>query len=334
MKRQQASSLASLVQSFFNEHLVEQRRASPRTVAAYRDGLRLLLVFAAEARGVPPSELRVADLDRETVLTFLGHLETQRGNSVRTRNARLAALKAFFRHVAYRDPGSLGIAERVLTVPGKRSDKAAIRCLTPDELKELLAVPDRSTAGGRRWYALLLFLARTGARVSEMIGVSTSDLHLVPPRQVRLFGKGSKERIVPLEKETATVLDGLSRGTPDSRGAPVFTNARGTRLSRHGAAHVLQSATEKAAKTCASLRGRRVSPHVLRHTLAMQLLRAGIDIVVIQNWLGHAHVGTTHAYVEADTEMKRRALERAEVISPQPIAYRPEDAILQLLDSI
>lgn len=334
MKRQQASSLASLVQSFFKEHLADQRRASPQTIAAYRDGLRLLLVFAAKARGVSPSELAVADLDRETVLAFLSHLEKERGNSVRTRNARLAALKAFFRHVAYCDPSSLGVAERVLGVRGKRGDKMAIRYLTTEELNGLLAGPDRSTPGGRRWYALLLFLARTGARVSEAIGVSTSDLHLVAPRQVRLLGKGWKERVVPLERETAAVLDALPRGTPDSRGAPVFTNAKGARLSRHGAAHVLRCTSAAAAKTCPSLQQKRVSPHVLRHTLAMQLLRAGVDVVVIQNWLGHAQVGTTHGYVEADTEMKRHALERAEVISAQPIAYRPDDAVLQLLDSI
>jgi integrase/recombinase XerD len=334
MKHGGPSSLASLVQSFFREYLVEQRQASPQTIAAYRDGLRLLFVFAAQRRKTTPSGLILDHLDRDTVLAFLNDLETTRNNSARTRNARLAAVRAFFRHVAYRDPAALAIVERILTIRGKRTHKAVISYLTREELDAVLAAPDRTTATGRRWHGLLLFLARTGARVSEATRVSVADLNLQDPRQVLLHGKGSKDRVIPLDRNTASVLHLLPGGVPDQNGIPVFTNARGERLSRHGAFHLVRQAAQRASGSCRSLGHKRISPHTMRHTLAMQLLQAGVDLIVIQSWLGHAFVTTTHGYVEADVEMKRRALERGEIIVPESEPFRPADSLLELLESL
>ncbi|MCC6812253.1 MAG: tyrosine-type recombinase/integrase [Deltaproteobacteria bacterium] len=334
MKRRLAPSLAMLLQSFLREHLVATRRASPQTIAAYRDALRLLIVFAAERHGTTPSGLLLEQLDRKTLLDFLKHLETERENTARTRNARLAAIKAFFRHIAFLDPGSLAQVEQILSVPGKRTTKAAITYLSRDELDAVLAAPDRETAIGRRWYALLLFLARTGARVSEAIRVSAADLCLAEPRQVRLFGKGAKERIVPLDRDLARVLRSRETGRPDQLGMPIFTSATGVRLSRHGAIYMIRRAVVVAAKKYPALLHKRVSPHTFRHTLAMHLLQAGVDLIVIQAWLGHASVVTTHAYVEADMEMKRRALAKAGITEQPRRRYRPTDAVLQVLEAL
>lgn len=334
MKRQARLSLAALLQSFFRDHLVGVRRASNQTVTAYRDGLRLLVVFAAERHATKPAKLKLEQIDRGTVLDFLKHLEDQRENTARTRNARLAAIKAFFRHVAFRDPGALGDVEQILMIPGKRTTKAAIGYLSRDELEAVLAAPNRDTNTGQRWYALLLFLSRTGARVSEAIRVSVADLSLSEPRQVRLFGKGSKERIVPVDRELARVLRAPGAGRADQLGVPVFTNATGMRMSRHGAIYVIERAVKTAATACPALLHKRVSPHTFRHTLAMHLLQAGVDLIVIQAWLGHASVVTTHGYVEADVEMKRRALEKAGVAERPRRRYRPADAVLQMLESL
>ena len=243
--------LADLVESFFRQRLIAQRNSSPNTVAAYRDALKLLLTFASERQAKPPSELAVEDIDRDEVLAFLDHLEQTRGNSVSTRNARLTAVRSFFHHVAATDPTAIGIARRVLSIPNKRATRPVVNYLNQDELEALLEAPDRATPLGRRDHTLILFLARTGARVSEACAVDVPDLQLNWPRQVLLRGKGGKERAVPLSKDTAQQLKALlnerSLVVADSQ-APVFVNAREQRLTRHGVTHILNRAVAAAAK--------------------------------------------------------------------------------------
>ncbi len=334
MKKTGGLTLGDLLESFFRCRLVAQRRASPATIAAYRDALKLLLVFAGKRCRKPPSRLAVCNLDRDTILAFLDHLEKQRGNSARTRNARLVAIRSFFQHVAYTDPSALGIVQRVLAIPGKRTVKKVVRHLTPPELKALLASPDRSTVRGRRDYALLLFLGETGARVSETTGVNAADLHCDRPSQVLLRGKGSKERVVPLKENTAKVLRVLrdERGLGMHAAAPLFANGRGERLTRFGVTHLVRRAVAAARRQQPDLNRATVSPHVFRHTAAMNLLRSGVDLAVIRSWLGHANLNTTHHYLEADVEMKRRALDKCTATNARPRPYRPSDPVLAMLE--
>lgn len=333
MTSRQRSALAPLLESFFRQRLAAQRRASPATISAYRDALRLLLVFAAEKLGRPPVQLMVEELDRDMVLAFLDFLEAKRGNSVRTRNARLAAIRSFFEHVAYSDPSAMGMVQRILLIPGKRCSARVISYLRKDELSAVLAAHDLSTAQGRRDHALLLFLARTGARVSEATAVDPGDLRLDAPAQVLVHGKGRKDRVVPLAPDLVMTLREFNRGRSlGERRGPVFANARGERLSRFGVVHILSRAVACAVKTVPSLRGRAVSPHVLRHTTAMHLLQAGVDLATIQAWLGHVSITTTHAYVEANLEMKRQAIAKCEPIDAAVTKFQPSDELLAMLD--
>jgi site-specific recombinase XerD len=276
----------------------------------------------------------VTHLDRDTVLGFLDHLERVRNNAARTRNARLTAIRSFFRHVAASDPASLGVAERVLAIPNQRTDLQAPRHLAARELAALLDAPDQQTARGRRDHALLLFLARTGARVSEAVGVDAADLRLEPPQQVLLRGKGRKQRTVPLASDLARTLQSVchERGLGRDERRPVFVGMRGERLTRFGATHVVRRAVKRGSVQVPALAQARVSPHVLRHTLAMRLLQSGVDLVTIQAWLGHAQVTTTHRYAEADVEMMRKALELASVSDSPATRFRPKDAVLRILE--
>jgi len=329
-------SLADLVESFFRRRLIAQRNSSPNTVAAYRDALRLFLTFASERQGKPPSELEVKDVDRDEVLAFLDYLEQSRGNSVSTRNARLTAIRSFFHHVAMNDPPSMGIAKRVLSIPNKRTTRPVVNYLSKDELKVLLEGPDRATPLGRRDHTLILFLARTGARVSEVCDVNAADLQLMGPRQVLIRGKGGKERVVPLAKDTAQQLKALldEHGLAADSQAPVFVNARGQRLTRHGVTHILKRAVASTAKTEPDLATKNISPHTLRHTTAMHLLQSGVDLTTIQSWLGHASVTTTHHYAEADLEMKQRALNQCNDPETPLMLYQPSDDLLAFLATI
>ena len=329
-------NLAGLLESFFGKRLVEQRNASPLTAATYRDGLRFLILYASERKGREPCHLEVSDLDRDMILGFLEHLEQHRGCGARTRNARLTAIRSFFRHVAASDPASLAVAQRILEIPLKRTVLEAPRHLSACEIDSLLDAPDRQTALGRRDYALLLFLARTGARVSEAIGVDAADLHLARPRQVLLRGKGRKQRLIPLAPDLARALEALcrDRGLGSEERRPLFVGAQGERLTRFGAVHVVRRALKHAAVHTPELRGIRVSPHLFRHSLAMRLLQSGTDLVTIQAWLGHANVSTTHRYAEADTEMMCRSLELAAVASRPGKRFRPKDSVLSILESL
>jgi integrase/recombinase XerD len=328
-------TLAGLLESFFRRRLVEQRNASPATVESYRDALRLLVRYVAERTKREACALTVTDFDRDIILDFLEQLERVRGNLAQTRNARLTAIRSFFRHVAASDPGSLGIAQRVLAIPTKRTTSAPPRYLAEDELAAVLNASESPTAQGRRDFALLLFLARTGARVSEAIGINAADLRLEPPHQVLLRGKGRKHRRVPLAADLAKTLRALcrERGLGADEHRPVFIGEGGERLTRFGVTHLVRRAVKRATIDTPSLARTRVSPHLFRHTLAMQLLRARTDLVTIQAWLGHAQVATTHRYAEADVEMMRKSLKEADVTGDSGDRYQPTDAVLQILEN-
>lgn len=331
-----SATLGALLESFFQQRLCAQRHASAATIAAYRDALRLFLQFAAAQTGQRVCALTLADLDSARVLAFLDHLERTRHNSIRTRNARRAALRAFFHHVAASEPGALALAQRVLAIPAKRSVRPVLGHLTRDELDAVLAAPDRTTALGRRDHALLLFLARTGARVSEGIQVNAADVRFERPSQVVLHGKGAKDRAVPLAADLVAVLAALcaERHVGRQEARPLFVNATGRRLTRFGVTHVLARAVTTAHATCPDLARRAISPHTLRHTTAMHLLQAGVDVNVIRAWLGHVSLDTTHQYVEADIEMKRRALEKGGVTEAAAARYEPPDELLALLERL
>jgi len=332
-------SLGALVQRFFHERLIQQRNASAHTVASYRDTWRLLLAYLTTTTGRPVTRITMADLTAETVLGFLTYLETERGVCVRSRNQRLAALKAFFHFTIFIDPSLLGQAQRVLEIPMKRWVRRVLGYLTRDEMDAILAVPNRATCAGRRVYALLLFMYNTGARVSEATAVTVGDLRAPKHApQVRLHGKGGKQRVVPLWPDTANVLVELvaERGVQDSPEAPVFTNARDSRITRGGVTHLLHVTVHVAAEACPSLAGRTISPHTLRHTTAMHLLQSGVDLHLIRMWLGHVALDTTHQYVEADMEMKRQALNKGGITAATAAdaPWQPTDELLAFLDGL
>jgi integrase/recombinase XerD len=327
-------SFGVLLESFFTQRLVRQRQASAATIAAYKDALRLLVQFAVRRLAKPAERLEIEDLDADLVLAFLDFLERERGNSARSRNARLAVIRAFFQHVAFSDPAAIALAQRIRAIGLKRTVRRVVGFLHPPEVEALLAAPDRQTARGRRDHALLLFLVRTGARVSESIGTNAVDLWLDSPRQVLIRGKGAKERVVPLDEDLAAILKDLraERGLTAGAEAPVFVDARGRRLTRFGVTHIVRRAVEKASKHSPHLRRRDISPHSFRHTAAMRLLQAGVDLAVIRAWLGHVDIQTTHQYLEADVEMKRQALAAAGITTAAQVRYEPPSRILALLE--
>lgn len=330
-------SFPSLLESFFRHRMVKQRNASSATIMSYRDALRMLIQFVADRARCAPCALTIDNLDRDTVLAFLDNLETTRANTIQTRNARLAAIRSFFHHVAASDPASLGIAHRILAIPIKRAHIEVTHHLTRDELDALIAAPDRQTPRGRRDRTLLLFLGRTGARVSEALSVNVCDLQLDRTRpQVLLRGKGRKERVVPISADLAGALRALitERSLGSDPAGPIFRGTHGERLTRFGATHVVRRAVAAARATQPSLAQKVVSPHVLRHTLAMTLLQSGVDLLTIQAWLGHSQVATTHRYAAADVEMMRRGLDHASVSGKQPARFKAKDAILRLLESV
>lgn len=330
-------TLGRLLESFFRDRLTQQRNASSATIASYRDALRLLVLFAAERTGRKPAALAVEDLDRDLVLGYLDHLEHERGNSVPTRNARLTAVRSFFHHVAASDPGSVGIAQRILAIPIKRANTTVPLVLPRAELDALIDAPDQRTPRGRRDRVFLLFLARTGARVSEALAVDAADLELDRPRpQVLLRGKGRKQRLVPLSKDLADAVEGLlhERGIARHAASPLFVGRHDQRLTRFGATHIVRRAVSTASQRVPLLGRKRVSPHVLRHCLAMTLLQSGVDLLTIQAWLGHAQVATTHRYAAADVEMMRTSLEKAGVADKACARFQPKDEVLRLLEQI
>ncbi|MBT3218342.1 MAG: tyrosine-type recombinase/integrase [Proteobacteria bacterium] len=327
--------IGPLVQSFFVEHLPLHKGASLATVSAYRDTFRLLLHFLHQTTGKQPSSLQMADLHMPAILAFLQHLEEQRRNSVRTRNARLAAVRTFFRYVALREPECLGLATRVLAIPSKRTDRPLVGYLTRQEIEALLTAPDRATWAGRRDHALLLTMYNSGARVSELCSLQRRQVHFgATAAYLDLHGKGRKERSVPLWSKTTKILREWLREWGDAPDVCMFPNARRRSLTRHGVKYILDHAVRHAANSCVSLADKTVSPHVIRHSTAMHLLQSGVDITVIALWLGHESIETTHIYVEADLAMKEKALQKLAPIGTDVRRYKADDSLIAFLSGL
>jgi integrase/recombinase XerD len=339
MSAARPNALARALRGFFADHLPRVRGMSPHTVRSYRDAFVLLLRFLAKRRGRAVVELDLQDLTPEDVLAFLDHLEADRRNGAATRNARLAAIHAFARYTAANHPEHLEFSQRVLAVPFKRARQRLVEYLEVDEVRALLDAPDRTTPDGRRDRALLLALFNTGARVQEILDVRPCDLQLVRPLQVRLRGKGRKERMCPLWPQTAEVLRALlaEHGVDPVATQPLFRNHRGAPLTRFGVRYLLRKYARDARPVATSLATKRVHPHVLRHTTAVHLLQAGVDLVTISHWLGHASVETTNRYAAVDLETKRDALAKASPVGdvdPAIAAWRADATVLTWLESL
>ena len=325
---------AALVQAFFVEYLLNQKHASPRTLAAYRDAFRLLLRFIHQTHGIEPATLNVENLDTPVILAFLDHIEQQRSNSIRSRNARLAAIRSFFRFVQMREPAAVAVASRVLAIPAKRTERKLIGYLTRPEIDALLSAADQTCWDGRRDHALLLTLYNSGARVSEIIGVRRDEIVLDVPASLKLHGKGRKERAVPLWTKTAQILRAWFQELGDQFGGLAFPSARARRLSRHGVSFLLSRLADRAAAKCPSLRNKTISPHVIRHSTAMHLLQSGVDPAVIALWLGHESVETTHGYVEADLTMMEKAMGKLAPAGSAPARFKASDDLMAFLATL
>jgi integrase/recombinase XerD len=326
--------LGPVLQQYFCHYLLGQRNLSPRTINSYRDTFKLLILFLEQQWRMKPDDLCVTDLDAPYILAFLENLERNRGNSVRTRNVRLAAIRSFIRHAASGDPLLLPVAQRLLAIPGKRFQHVAVGYLTREQMQCLLDAPDASTKMGMRDRVLLMLMYNTGARVSEIAALRVSDLCLDSGGSVRIHGKGRKQRSVPLWRQTVRLLRQWLKQTDCSSDKPLLPNARGGFMTRAGVAQRLERATAIATTRDPSLRKCRISPHVIRHTTAMHLLQSGVDLSVIAMWLGHESIQTTHQYLQADLEAKKKAL--ASMSSPRVPHARPAAAkpLLQFLESL
>jgi len=329
-----AANFPSLLQAFFTTRLMRQRKASPHTIASYRDTFRLLLHFAQKRLRKAPSQLGLEDLDALFIGAFLDSLESHRGNGARSRNLRLTAVRSFFRYAALEAPAHGGIIQRVLAIPNQRHPRAMVSFLTRPEIDALLAAPNQETWLGRRDHAFLLTAIQTGLRLSEMTGLQHGDVSLGPGPHVHCHGKGRKERCTPLAKPTVAVLRAWIReqGREDSK--ILFPSARGGRLSAVGVQHMVARHVANAGATCATLRQKRVSPHVLRHAAAMELLQAGVDRAMIALWLGHESVETTQIYLDADLALKEAVLAKTKPIKSKTGRYRPDDNLLAFLSGL
>jgi len=326
--------LGPMLRGYFCEYLVSQRDLSPRTIGSYRDTFRLLLGFLERRYRIKPDVVCVEDLDAPRVLAFLDDLERRRGNTARTRNARRAAIRSFLRYAAAADPLLLSVAQRVLAIPAKRFERASVGYLTREQIQAIMESPDAATLSGQRDRVLLMLLYNTGARVSELAGLRIQDVSLESRMSIRIHGKGRKNRSVPLWRQTAKALRAWLRrldGVPDS---PLLPNARGAPMTRSGIAQRLKLAVKQAASEHTSLRSARISPHTIRHTTAMHLLQSGVDLSVIAMWLGHESTQTTHQYLDADLEAKKRALSRLEAPRVRKSRQPRTDDIVQFLKGL
>ncbi|MDX0481900.1 tyrosine-type recombinase/integrase [Sinorhizobium medicae] len=328
-----ATNFPALIQRFFTDRLCTQMEASQHTIAGYRDTFRLLIRYAGSRCGKPPTKLTIEDLDADLVADFLSHVETTRGNTARTRNARLAAIRSFFRYVAMTDPTWLLHCQRILSMPSKRYVKRRVTFLDAQEIAALLVAPDRTTWVGRRDHALLLLALQTGLRASELISLRCKDVVLGAGAHIRCVGKGRKERSTPLRRDTAKLIQGWIGERRDSD-SPLFPSIRGERLSRDALEHLVRKHCLTASRTCPSLASKRVTPHTLRHSTAMELLHHGVDQSVIALWLGHESVETTQIYIHADMRLKEKALSQVARPEAHPGRYRPNDELLVFLESL
>ncbi|GLI95887.1 tyrosine-type recombinase/integrase [Methylocystis echinoides] len=328
-----AATFPALVQRFFTDRLCVQMEASRHTIAAYRDTFRLLIRYVGARSGKTPTKLEIADIDADIVADFLSHVEVSRGNTIRSRNARLAAIRSFFRYVAMTEPAWLHHCQRILAMPNKRQVKRAVTFLDAEEIAALLGAPDRSTWVGRRDHALLLLALQTGLRASELVNLNCGDIVLGTGAHVKCLGKGRKDRRTPLRRDTARLIQSWIRDRKESAG-PLFPSIRGDRLSRDALEHLVRKYCTSAAQTCPSLVGKRVTPHTLRHSTAMELLHSGVDQAVIALWLGHESVETTQIYIHADMRLKENALRQVTAPGVRSGRYRPDDKLLAFLESL
>jgi site-specific recombinase XerD len=328
------SALAPTLQAFFTDYLTRQRQASPHTITAYRDAIRLLLAFTAKHTGTQPNHLDIADLDAPLLVAFLDHLEHERHNTARTRNNRLAAIHSLYHYAALRHPEHAALIARVLAIPPKRADKPIVTFLDEHELDALLAAPDRTTWTGRRDHAMLLTTAQTGLRAAELIGLDCSDIHLGPGAHVNCVGKGRKHRITPLIPVTVATLKVWLTERAGPPHEPLFPTRQGRRLSHDALERRLATHARAARRTCASLTQKQITAHVLRHTAAVRLLQAGVDTATIALWLGHESDQTTQIYLHADLTLKQQAIDRTAPPDTKPGRYQPPDALLAFLESL
>jgi site-specific recombinase XerD len=328
------SALAPTLQAFFTERLIGQRQASPHTITAYRDTFRLLLIFTQQRTGIAPHKLDIDDVDATIIGAFLDHLEHDRGNSPRTRNHRLAAIRSLYHYAALRHPEHAATIARVLAIPAKRHDRGIVNYLTEPEATALLKAPDRSGWLGRRDHALMTLAIQTGLRVSELTALRRRDINLATAPHVQTLGKGRKERITPLTKQTADVLRAWIRERAGDPNDPLFPTSRGRALSRDAVALLIAKHADTASSTCPTLATKTVTPHVLRHTTGMNLLHAGVDTSVIALWFGHESTEATQIYLHADMAIKERALARVTPTGVKPGRYRPTDALLAFLEDL
>ena len=328
------ATLAALLENFFTQRLMNQRQASPHTISSYRDTFRLLLQFAQKRLHRPPARLAFEEIDAPLIAAFLDDLEKGRGITARSRNLRLTAIRSFFHYAAYEEPSRAAQIQRVLAIPGKRHTRSLVHFLNRPEIDALLGAPDQTTWFGRRDHGLLLVAVQTGLRLSELTGLQRDDVVLGTGAHVRCVGKGRKERCTPLARSTVAVMKAWLREPPRRNTEVLFPNARGGRLSPDSVADLLAKHVTVARGSCASLRKKHVTPHVLRHSMAMGLLQAGVDRAVIALWLGHESVETTQIYLEANLAMKEEILAKTTPPGGKPGRYRPGDALLAFLKNL
>ncbi len=328
------TDLSRLLEAFFTDRLMRQRDASPHTIASYRDTFCLLLQFAQRHLKKTPSALTLADIDAPFVGAFLDHIEEGRRNVARSRNCRLAAVRSFFHYAALHEPGHSALIQRVLAIPSKRYDRTEIAFLTRPEIDALLSAPDIGTWAGRRDRTFLLLAVQTGLRVSELVGLRRDDIVLGRGSHVHCCGKGRKERCTPLRKDAVMALREWLRELDSQPRGPLFPSMRGGPLGPDGVEHLLAKHAAAAQKRCPSFQGKRISPHVLRHSAAMELLQAGVDHTVIALWLGHERSDTTQIYLHANLALKEQALAKTTPSNVKPGRYRPEDELLAFLKGL
>lgn len=327
-------AFAAVLTGFFSQRLIKQKQASPHTVSAYRDSFRLLLQFVCQRVSKGPSSLTWDDIDAPMVVAFLEDLQQQRGICSRSRNLRLTAIRSFFKYASFEVPDRQHHFQRVLAIPAARCLRRQIDFLSPVEVDALLSAVDQSSWAGRRDYAWLLLAVQTGLRVSELTGLKRSDIQFGSGGYIHVVGKGRKERSIPLTAQMIATLKDWLAESDTSKDATLFPSCRGGRLSNDGVQYLLAKHVRQAGKACPTLENKRVTPHVLRHTAAMELLKAGVDVSVIALWLGHESIDTTQIYLEADLDMKREVLEKLSPYEGEPSQFKPDDALMSYLKSL
>lgn len=327
-------SIAPLVERYFSQRLIIQKQASPHTIASYRDTFRLFLLFMRTRTGKSPSNLAFSDIDVDSIEAFLTDLETRRSISARSRNLRLSALRSFFRFAFYYEPEHAGRIQQILAVPAKRHDRTLVGFLTQSEVEALLAATDSRTWNGRRDHALLLLAFQTGMRLSEITGLQRRDVYLETGAHIRCLGKGRKERCTPLAATTVKQLRAWMAEPVTADTGFLFTTGHGQRMSADAVQYLFAKYTTIARRTCPSLRNKRVSPHIARHTAAMELLQAGVDLSVIALWLGHESIETTQKYLEANIALKETALAKTVPFNARICRFRPNDQLMQFLNAL